>query len=192
MDYGRSTTFSVSLEGITETEAAGIQRFCTTNRYCAHAPGEPRSTGRCTACLPRTTRSKTNDPQCPYPTPRPFYESAVADKVLRKDSSRTNEVAEHNAKLAALSGVLSLRLGLGCGLRRGRGSAGKLGNSPQHLATMTNRNTNVLEVLVGEIMQDTLVHRCCCRQIAGRTRACRVFRANPKFVASRPPRSVVA
>jgi len=42
--------------------------------------------GRYTARLPRTTRSKTNDPQCPYPTPRPFYESAVADKVLRKDN----------------------------------------------------------------------------------------------------------
>jgi hypothetical protein len=42
--------------------------------------------GRYTARLPRTTRLKTNDPQCPYPTPRPFYESAVADKVLRKDS----------------------------------------------------------------------------------------------------------
>jgi hypothetical protein len=67
-------------------EAAGIQKFCTTNRYCAHAPGEPRSMGRYTARLPRTTRSKTNDPQCPYPTPRPIYESAVADNVLRKDS----------------------------------------------------------------------------------------------------------
>jgi hypothetical protein len=85
LDYGRSTAFSVSLEGITETEAAGIQKFCTTNRYCAHPPGEPRSMGRYAARLPRTTRSKTNDPQCPCPTPRPFYESAVADKVLRKD-----------------------------------------------------------------------------------------------------------
>jgi hypothetical protein len=58
LDYGRSTTFSVSLEGITETEAAGIQKFCTTNLCCAHAPGEPHSTGRCIARLPRTTRSK--------------------------------------------------------------------------------------------------------------------------------------
>src|SRR5262249_13600608 len=93
LDYGRSTAFSVSLEGITETEAAGIQKFCTTNRYCAHAPGEPRSTGRHTARLPRTTRSKTNDPQCPYPTPQPFYEPAVADKVLRKDRPRPGRKA---------------------------------------------------------------------------------------------------
>jgi hypothetical protein len=27
LDYGRSTAFSVSLEGITETEAAGIEKF---------------------------------------------------------------------------------------------------------------------------------------------------------------------
>jgi hypothetical protein len=93
LDYGRSTAFPVSLEGITETEAAGIQKFCTTNRYCAHAPGEPRSMRRYTARLPRTTRSKTNDPQCPYPTPRPFYESAVADKVLRKDRPLSRAVA---------------------------------------------------------------------------------------------------
>jgi len=30
LDYGRSTTFTVSLEGISETEAAGILKFCTT------------------------------------------------------------------------------------------------------------------------------------------------------------------
>jgi hypothetical protein len=29
-DNARSTTFTVSLEGITETEAAGPQKFCTT------------------------------------------------------------------------------------------------------------------------------------------------------------------
>jgi hypothetical protein len=35
LDYGRSTTFTVSLEGITDTQAAGIHKFCTTNRYRA-------------------------------------------------------------------------------------------------------------------------------------------------------------
>jgi len=30
LDYGRSTTFTVSLEGITEAEAAGVHKFCTT------------------------------------------------------------------------------------------------------------------------------------------------------------------
>jgi hypothetical protein len=28
---------------------------------------------------------KNHDPQCPYPTPRPFDESAVADEVLRNN-----------------------------------------------------------------------------------------------------------
>ena len=32
-----------------------------------------KAMGRYTARLPRTTLSKTNDPQCPCPTPRPFY-----------------------------------------------------------------------------------------------------------------------
>jgi hypothetical protein len=30
LEYGRSTTFTVSVEGITETEAAGIHKLCTT------------------------------------------------------------------------------------------------------------------------------------------------------------------
>ena len=33
MDDGRSTTFTVSLEGIPDTQAAGIHEFCTRNRY---------------------------------------------------------------------------------------------------------------------------------------------------------------
>jgi hypothetical protein len=37
------------------------------------------------------------------------------------------------------------------------GSAGKLGNGPQHLAAMTKRNTKVLEVLVAQVTQDTHV-----------------------------------
>ena len=32
LDYGRSTTFTVSLKGITETEAAGIHEVCTIIR----------------------------------------------------------------------------------------------------------------------------------------------------------------
>jgi len=114
VDYGRSTAFSVSLEGITEMEAAGIQKFCMTNRYCAHAPGEPRPMGRYTARPPRTTRSKTNDPQCPCPTPRPFYESAVADKVLRKDRYRARtagaKAALHKTMIVALARKLPIAL----------------------------------------------------------------------------------
>jgi hypothetical protein len=37
LDYGRPTTFTVSLEGITDTQPAAIYEYCTTNRYRAHA-----------------------------------------------------------------------------------------------------------------------------------------------------------
>ena len=53
-------------------------------RYRAHAPSEPQS--RRLYCMPRTTRSRPNDPQCPSPTRRPFFESVIADKVMRNDS----------------------------------------------------------------------------------------------------------
>src|SRR5262249_9460384 len=76
---------------------------------------------------------------------------------LCRERRRTHKVCEHDGELASLGVVPCLRFGWGCGLRRGRGSAGKLGNSPQHLSAMTKRNTNVLEVLVGEITQDTHV-----------------------------------
>ncbi len=61
-------TGDVSVEGITETEAAGIQNFCAATRYCMHA--RKRATflqGDFTARQPRTTRSKISDPQCPSP-----------------------------------------------------------------------------------------------------------------------------
>jgi hypothetical protein len=62
---GRSTTFSVSLEGVTEQDA-GIHKFCTTvaiarTRQATHISYQ----AVCIARLPRTTRSETNDPRCP-------------------------------------------------------------------------------------------------------------------------------
>jgi hypothetical protein len=39
LDYGRSTTFTVSLKGITETEAAGIHEVCTITGCRARASG---------------------------------------------------------------------------------------------------------------------------------------------------------
>jgi hypothetical protein len=30
LDCGRTTTFTVSIEGITDTQAAGVHEFCTT------------------------------------------------------------------------------------------------------------------------------------------------------------------
>jgi hypothetical protein len=58
LDYGRSTTFTVSLEGITDTQAAGIHEFGTTNRYRARN-GSQFLQRDYTSRLPRTTRSKS-------------------------------------------------------------------------------------------------------------------------------------
>jgi len=55
--------FSVSLKGITETDAAGIREFCTTiamTRTCQATHNSYKAI--CIARLPRTARSKTNDP----------------------------------------------------------------------------------------------------------------------------------
>jgi Transposase, Mutator family len=58
-------------------------------------PGECFSDGDCTARLPRTTRSGTNDPQCPSPTRRPLFESAISDKAMRNDR-KWRSVAGHS------------------------------------------------------------------------------------------------
>ena len=52
LDYGRSTTFTISSEGITDTQAAGIQEFCTTNRYRARKrPPIPTTRLYCTSAI---------------------------------------------------------------------------------------------------------------------------------------------
>ena len=49
-----------------------------------------------------------------YPTPRPFYESAVADKVLRKDRYRARtagaKAALHKTMIVALARKLPIAL----------------------------------------------------------------------------------
>jgi hypothetical protein len=51
------------------------------HRYRAQGPSESQFLQcDCTARPPRTTRSKTNDPQCPFPTWLRFCDSAIADK----------------------------------------------------------------------------------------------------------------
>ena len=52
--------------GIIDTQAAGIHKFCTTNRYRARKAAPQFLQRDCTARLPRTRRSK-----CPSPTRRP-------------------------------------------------------------------------------------------------------------------------
>jgi hypothetical protein len=50
LDYGRSTTSTVSLEGITDTQAAAIHEFSTINRYRARKrPAMPTTRLHCTS-----------------------------------------------------------------------------------------------------------------------------------------------
>jgi hypothetical protein len=82
LDYSRSTTFTVSLEGITDMQAAGITNFARPAAV-ARASGPQFLQRDCTARLPRTIVQKANDPQYPSPTRRPFCESTLTDKFMR-------------------------------------------------------------------------------------------------------------
>ena len=79
-----STPFTVSIEGITETEAAGSLNFCTTAaiarmRQANHNPYKAIVLHACH----EQPRSRTNDPQCPPLPGDPSSRSAAADKVMR-------------------------------------------------------------------------------------------------------------
>jgi hypothetical protein len=64
---------------------------------------------------------------------------------------RTDKVTEHDRDLAALGGVLSLRL-LSYGRFRGcRGNTGKPRNGREHLPPMPEQNADVFEVLIGQM-----------------------------------------
>jgi len=87
LEYGRSTIFTVSVEVVTETEAAGIHKLRTT-KAIAHTPEAKRS--YCTSAM----NNKNHDPQCLCPTCRRSCESAGEqgykerqDKVLRMRNS---------------------------------------------------------------------------------------------------------
>jgi hypothetical protein len=80
LECGRSTTFTVSVEGITETEAAGIHKLCTTIAI-AHARQAKRL--YCTSAM--NYPLKNHDPPCLCPTCRRFCESAMANKITRND-----------------------------------------------------------------------------------------------------------
>jgi transcriptional regulator with XRE-family HTH domain len=55
--------------------------------------------------------------------------------------------------LAALGGVFGLRLGQ-CGLRRDGGSAAKLDDRTQHLAAITEDDSEVFQFLIGQVPKD--------------------------------------
>jgi hypothetical protein len=126
LGYGRST-FSVSLEGVTDKEAASIHEFRTTiamarMRQATHSSYE----AICIARLPRTTRSTTNDPQRPYPTRRPFCESATADKVMRNDRWAAEEPGAQRLWVKRRSARSEERRGRnGCKVDDGKGMSSR-------------------------------------------------------------------
>jgi hypothetical protein len=71
LEYGRSTIFTVSVDGVTQTEAAGIHKLCTT-KAIAHTPEAKWSYD--TSAM--NDSLKNHDPQCLCPTCRRSCESA--------------------------------------------------------------------------------------------------------------------
>jgi hypothetical protein len=72
LDYGRSTTFTVSLEGITDAQAAAIHEFCTTNRYRARKRPAIPSTRLYRTSATNNSLKKLMIPNVCLPTRRPF------------------------------------------------------------------------------------------------------------------------
>jgi hypothetical protein len=88
LDDARSTTFTVSLKGTTETEATGPHKFARPSLSGASAKRTTIPTTRlyCTSAT-NSPLKKADDPQCPSPTWRRFCESTIADKVMRNGRS---------------------------------------------------------------------------------------------------------
>ena len=75
-----------------------------------------------------------------------------------RECRRADQVAEHHRYLAALGGVLRLRLDHGVDLHCGRGSASKLTDCAQNLAAITKDNADVFQVLIGQVAKDRKIN----------------------------------
>ena len=60
---------------------------------------------------------------------------------------------KHHSDLAALGGLLGLRLGLDGGFRCRRGSTRKLADGGEQYPPMPKQDTNILEVLISQVGQ---------------------------------------
>src|SRR5215472_9105353 len=80
--------------GITQTKAAALQKFCTTIAIARKPQANDNSYNAIVlyVCHERPPQ-KTNNPQCPSPPWRRFCESAIADKVMRNDTSGPSKAA---------------------------------------------------------------------------------------------------
>jgi hypothetical protein len=70
---------------------------------------------------------------------------------MRRAESFSFEVREHHCDLAALGGVLRLRLGRDGGLRCCGGCACQLADGREHYPPMPEQDANVLQVLIGQM-----------------------------------------
>ncbi len=75
----------------------------------------------------------------------------------RRQRGRADQIAEHHRELPTFGGIAGLRLGQGGRLSRDRRITGKLPDRAQHLQPVPERNTEVLEVLIGQLRQNVAV-----------------------------------
>jgi hypothetical protein len=69
LDYGRSTTFTISLEGITDTQAAGIREFASPTAMAR--PSGPTSYNAIALVCQEQPAQKADDRHVPSPTGAP-------------------------------------------------------------------------------------------------------------------------
>src|SRR5215475_5516059 len=86
----------LSLEGITDTPAAGIHEFAPPTAI-VRASGPTIPTTRSYRSATNNPAQKANDRHAPSPTRRPLYESALADKVMR--THRVNSSSTGDSRL---------------------------------------------------------------------------------------------
>jgi hypothetical protein len=99
LDDGRSTTFTLSLEGITETEAAGSHKVCTTIAIARKAKRITTPTIRFVLYVCREQPAQiTKYPQCPSPTWRRVCEPS---KLRSSRAGPRNTASSHAVQVAS-------------------------------------------------------------------------------------------
>jgi hypothetical protein len=92
LGYGRSTTFTVSLEGITDTQAAGIHELHDQPPSRAQAAGNSFNAIVPHVCHEQPAQ-KANDPQCVSPTRPPFLRVSSRGQGYEEPQAREKAYA---------------------------------------------------------------------------------------------------